>query len=445
MSKQPRNGIIYSGTFVTLVMLLFLTCIIGCIRFTFTQSLRLTSSVDHLDDIITKSRKKLKPFFNQGDLAFLLRETPVSDLGEPMFEFTNEEATFVAQTSINGPVQKKISDLLKTHNSQRWTKADAVSVALIDPETGRIKAFDYYENGTETREKCFSARFPAASVFKVVTAAAAIEKCNLTYDTPLTFNGRKHTLYRYQLKDKTHRYTNRTTLRKSFAESINPIFGKLGVHYVGGKELHDFADSFGFNSTIPFDMPLAISRVDDSMTESYEIAELASGFNRETQITAIHGALMAATVANKGTLPVPGLIYEVKTENGALLYKHRPSVFRKILSSKSSEQLAALMKATITNGTCRSTFRRASRDSILSRLDIYGKTGSIGSADHTQKYDLFVGYASEKGGAEKVAIAVIVAHGEYLGTRAPWYARNFLKYYFEDYFERKETLIAKLH
>ena len=105
----------------------------------------------------------------------------------------------------------------------------------------------------------------------------------------MQFNGYKHTLYKSQLKERTNRYTNTISLKNAFAQSVNPVFGKIGKLRLGGTQLEKFADAFGFNTTINFELPLAPSHF-KAEDIPYNWAELASGFNNDTTISPFHGA-----------------------------------------------------------------------------------------------------------------------------------------------------------
>ena len=80
----------------------------------------------------------------------------------------------------------------------------------------------------------------------------------------------------------------------------------------------------------------------------------------------------------------------------------------------------------------------------LEILNIGGKTGSMDNDTHDARYDWFVGFAEEKGGPAKFAVAVIVAHEKYIGLRASYYARSAMKSYFGNYFEKNENSGSKI-
>ena len=92
-----------------------------------------------------------------------------------------------------------------------------------------------FDKGDASNNTCTDNMFPAASVFKIVTAAAAIEKYQFDPDTPLTYNGRKYTLYRSQLKENRTKWTHEISLKDSFAQSVNPVFGKIGALYLANR------------------------------------------------------------------------------------------------------------------------------------------------------------------------------------------------------------------
>jgi hypothetical protein len=71
-----------------------------------------------------------------------------------------------------------------------------------------------------------------------------------------------------------------------------------------------------------------------------------------------------------------------------------------------------------------------------------GKTGSIYNRSHDARFDWYIGFAEEKDGNEKLAVSVMVAHEEYIGTRAGQYARWVVERHFKKYFANKKSRTA---
>jgi cell division protein FtsI/penicillin-binding protein 2 len=276
---------------------------------------------------------------------------------------------------------------------------------------------------------CLGSHFPAASIFKIVTAASAVDQCGYTADSPVHFNGYKHTLYKRQLTDAINRYTTTVSFRDAFAESVNPVFGKIGELRLRKPLLEKWADAFGFNEPLDFDLSLPPSQfhVND---EPYHWAEVASGFNRDTTISPLHGAVMASAVLNGGAMVAPSIVDRIVDERGEVLYRWQAGREQQAMSAKAATALSQMMETTVTSGTGRKAFRKYRQDKILSRLQIGGKTGSIDSRSHDVRYDWFVGFARERQGDGAVVVAVMVGHEKYIGIRATQYARMAMTYYF---------------
>lgn len=355
----------------------------------------------------------------------------VVNLEANSFEIQVDQEHFNVETSLNLSLQTSV--LNKLHRS----KAELMGLVALDPSTGRVLAMVGVDADHSSANPCLDNQFPAASIFKIVTAAAAIEQFNYTPDTKLTFNGGKYTLYKSQLKNTVNRYTNTISFRDSFAQSVNPVFGKIGSE-VGRKFLESYGQAFGFNRNIDFEVSFPASLL-EATDESYHLAEIGCGFNRTTTLTPLHGALIAAAVLNRGKLPEPTLITQIVDENGREIYKGETGSAGDAVSSETSSLLESLMTRTVKSGTCRKTFRDAKNDRVLSRLVIGGKTGTIDNREHTRRMDWFVGFAREKSGTEKIAVAVVVGHGEYIGTRASEFARFTIRNYFKEYFASTDT------
>ncbi|MBW1989309.1 MAG: PbpA [Deltaproteobacteria bacterium] len=318
-------------------------------------------------------------------------------------------------------INRRMADALDKRYSEQ------IAVAALEPRTGRVVVLTGWTGEKKSPVPAVSGLYPAASIFKIVTAAAAMEECGMSPDSRVKYNGMSHTLYKTQLKDRDNRYTNRTTLCRSFARSVNPVFGKLGGE-VGADRLVRWATHFGFNRKLLCTIDIAPSVFEEPDTP-YALAEVACGFNRRTRMTALHAALVAAAVANNGVMPRPVVVERVEDPTGRVIHRARITRGFAVCRPETAEKLRELMAATVKYGTASKAFYRARYDEVLRNLEIGGKTGSINNADNRMRFDWFVGYASAPDG-RKLALAVIVAHGEYLGPRAATYARMLIRDYF---------------
>jgi cell division protein FtsI/penicillin-binding protein 2 len=349
--------------------------------------------------------------------------------------------TYTIHTQLDTRLQAKLIRTLNYLKTLDRGKPELIGMVAMDGSTGFIKAMAGFNQANPATNPCTSARYPAASIFKIVTASAAVEKLNYTATTPLYFNGRKYTLYKRQLTNHKTKYTNRVTLETAFSKSINPVFGKLGQLALGKTELNNFAEKFGFNQNpnTDFDFPIPHFATNGS---EYHLAELGCGFNRDTLISPVFAATMVSAMVNKGQSLVPRLVDRISNSDEVEIYKSTKEVYKTPVSPKTAATMKRLMKKTISGGTARKSFRGYSRDKILSNLLIGGKTGSLSNRAHTIKYDWFTGFGQQKTTKETLIVAVVVGHGKYIGTRACIHAKNMLKTYFSTPKPKKNLLTA---
>ncbi len=356
----------------------------------------------------------------------LLQEIPFLNLKEASFQVTRQDTTLHLDTSIDPSLQDYMLGKLDRKNSCR------IALVALDSASGEVIMMAGYDKINPDSNTCLDNTYPAASIFKIVTAAAVVEQLDLDSNSKLRFNGSQHTLYKTQLKDHNNRYTNHTTFQEAFAKSINPVFGKLGALNLEKGQLSSYAEAFGFNSEIDFELPLLASRFNAADTP-YHRAEIASGFNRQTTLSAIHAALLPAIILNQGKRVEPTIIHRITDGSGQLLYENHPGLMRQVITPRASRVVYDLMEATVRYGTAKKAFKGFQKDPILSKCNLGGKTGSIYNKKHDLRYDWFVGFADLKNGDKKMAIAVVVAHEEYIGIRAADYARMAIKKYYTDF------------
>jgi cell division protein FtsI/penicillin-binding protein 2 len=373
-------------------------------------------------DIKEQSRNVLKKPPTK-DPADLLKELDLDSAQfTDHFEVEKGGKHFDISSSLDLALQEYILRLL------RRSKTVQAAVVVLRPDDGRILAMVNYDKAGNGENLCVKADFPAASIFKIVSAAAALESAGYTPEQPVFFQGRKHTLYKQQLKKTRNKYTNQTTFRKAFASSVNSVFGKLGIFDLGQDLISEYASRFLFNRVIPFDFPVAMSTI-QIPEDDYGLAEIASGFNRNTLISPLHAALLASVVANNGILMTPWLVEKITSESGEILYHREPAQLTAPISLKTAESMKVLMQDTVVYGTCRKSFRPLRRKKAFKGIDFGAKTGTINDRKDKFKYDWLASYILPQNGTKAISIAVLAIHGEKLGLRSSVLGRYIIRYY----------------
>ena len=349
-----------------------------------------------------------------------------SSLVKGEYIISNGGTKLKVETSLDMDLQNYIINLL-----QRSLTFQA-AVVVLRSDNGQILAMaDYEDHSSKERENiCLKADFPAASLFKIVVAAAAIEAKGFTPKKPLTYKGGKYTLYKSQLKrHDSGRYTRKTSFEKAFSRSINPVFGKIGIYDLGKKLMTEYADRFLFNQTIPFDLPLGMSSI-EVPDDEFGLAEIASGFNKRTLISPLHAVLITSAVANKGKIMEPWLIRMISDESGKIIYRAKPSRLTRPIEDKTAKNLMILMEDTVRYGTCHKAFRSMRRKKVFKNIRMGAKSGTINDPFDQYKYDWLTAYALPNNGQEGICIAVLAIHGKKLGIRAKDLAKYIIDHHY---------------
>lgn len=300
------------------------------------------------------------------------------------------------------------------------------SVVAMDPRDGRIIALAENDQLGSKGFLSLNADYPAASIFKVVSAAAALERAGFSPEKTVSFSGNQHTLYKSQLKERSGRYTTKTSFRKAFASSINPVFGKIGIYYLGQEVLSRYGERFYFNRNIPFDMPMSLSRL-DVPADSFGLAEVASGFNKDTVMSPLHAALLAATAANDGVMVRPRIVDSVMSDDGKMIYRGKGGIISRVISSDTAAALRVLMKETVTKGTCKKAFSKLVRSKSTKNVTLGAKTGSIHDRLGRYKLDWTTAFALPGDSRNPITVAVLNVHGEKMGVKANEIASMMIK------------------
>jgi penicillin-binding protein A len=298
------------------------------------------------------------------------------------------------------------------------------AVVALDPTTGAVLASyanpTYDPNplsshdATEIREAWEALRddparplvdrvtretFPPGSSFKLVTAAAALER-GLEPDTSFPDEGV------YDVPQTQADIGNfgggvcadgsSISLHDAMAVSCNTVFARLGVE-MGDEALIQQAERFGFNRPPPYELTVERSAIPKAM-DPPETAQSAIG-QRDVRATPMQMALMTASIVNGGELLRPHVVAGVRDPSGRQIagadagrwsegrFDGRP------ISPRTAEQLRDMMIATVEDGTG----TRAQIDGVV----VGGKTGTAQTGGDPTAW--FVGFAEDQ-----VAVAVVV-------------------------------------
>jgi cell division protein FtsI/penicillin-binding protein 2 len=367
---------------------------------------------------------RLPPLTRRELPGFLHSEEGPQRVFKNQFFMARNGARYQITTTIHTKLQSYIERTLRN------AKTHQAAVVVMNPFDGRILAMAGRDRENRNGDLCLRAEFPAASLFKIISAAAAMETAGYTPDKTIYYVGNRHTLYKNQLKQERGRYSVKTKFRRAFAASNNIVFGKLGIYDLGHDILADYAKRFQFNRSIPFDLPLGISTI-EVPEEEFGLAEIASGFNKRTLISPLHAAMLASTVANRGKMPAPWIVSSIRDENEVIRYQAGGETISAPIAEQTASNLEVLMEDAARYGTSRTAFRKLRRQKIFENFDLGAKTGTINDRRDRYKYDWIAAYAVKPDRSAGISVGVLAVHGRLLGVRATELARAVIDYYFK--------------
>lgn len=322
-------------------------------------------------------------------------------------------------------LQQELENLMHQYGS------DYSSVVAMDPATGRILAMASYEMGEPSKENwALKATFPAASIFKIVTASAAIEKYDVSPEMEMGYTGGNYKLYKRDLFNENKKWARWISFREAFGKSINIFFGKLALKFMHADDLMTYAQKFYFNKDLSGDLPAESGKAALISSEPYHVAEVASGFNSMNTLSPVHGALIASAIVNDGVMNSPYIVDSLLRANGTAFYKSASLALENPINVTTARKLRDLMGETIEHGTSRKSFKELTRAKQYSIVEAGGKTGSLNGNNPKGKTDWFVGYA--RLGNRMLAISVVNVNKNYWKVKSSYIAQRLIKKYFKE-------------
>jgi peptidoglycan glycosyltransferase len=341
--------------FKVITVLTFFVAVFGVGSFFGLGHYRATEKVK----LISRLRDKVKHFVSRS----------LIDNKELTQDINFENETYKLTYTIDQSLQEKLEKILRRYPS------DHTSVVIVDNSTGAIlAAAGVKKQGREIGYALpFSSTHPSASLIKLITSADLLENNDFMSDKRYLFRGKGTTLYKYQLKDKISRWTRSMSLSRAFAISNNVIFGKAAIKDSNAQSIFDMATRFGFNQPLMNDFEIGVSRF--AMPDSqYNLAELASGFNKDTQVSPVHAAMMAQVIANEGVMKKPYLVDSISSSEDLYSAETRET---QVISSDTAQDLRKMMISVVEEGTARRIIKGRIGRKLKRNFYIGAKTGSI--------------------------------------------------------------------
>lgn len=321
-----------------------------------------------------------------------------------------------SRPDLAGPLQVEYAldgDLMRAvFGILRRGRVELGHAIVMDPRSGRVLAYA----STDLERFPPHRPYPAASLVKVITAAAALHHAPEESQDSCRTVGNPYRLTPRRV-DPSPR-GRQVSLRRALATSNNQCFAQLAVHHVGGPNLLGAIDRFGWRMP---PAPVHPAGEVEPGADDYALGQLGSGLSG-TRITPLHAAQLAATLADGRRVP-PHWIHGVRDAEGRHLLVPRPPA-EVVMTPELTGRLRDMLVDTTVRGTARRAFRTR-RGPLLGSIQVAGKTGSLSGTDPKGRYEWFIGVAPAD--APRLAVAVVVVHGSLWWVTPSQIAAEILK------------------
>ena len=243
---------------------------------------------------------------------------------------------------------------------------------------------------------------PPGSIFKIITTAAGL---NNGFDPSSTLTGSNVITLPDTVTELTN-YANQkcngqdaVTLQTAFALSCNTAFVEMSEQ-LGADELRKYAKAFGVGENYDLGVSTSAGTLGD-LPDGAATAQSAIG-QRDVTMTALQAAVMAGTVANKGTRMQPYLVNRITDAQMKDIRTTKPKKADQAVNEETAATLTDLMYAS----------ERSSAG-----YDGNGFASKTGTAEHGEGLAPHVWYVAFDPERD-IAVGVVVKNGGNLGESA---------------------------
>lgn len=243
--------------------------------------------------------------------------------------------------------------------------------------------------------------FPPGSTFKVVTTSAVVasmpQLLTKVYPT-LSFIPLPHS--NKTLSNYGHG-TCGGTIAFMLPPSCDTGFALVGLD-LGGTNLANMADRYGYNEVPPIDLPGTVaSYFPPGASFTYNQPQLAySAIGQENvRTSALMNALVAGTIANRGVMMTPHLMNFISGPDGTIVKRYKNTVWKTPLTAAQAAQIVPLMVNVAKFGTAYGIFPAAD--------DVGAKTGTSQVGNSVQNTDDWM-IAFAPASKPTIAVAVVM-------------------------------------
>jgi peptidoglycan glycosyltransferase len=241
--------------------------------------------------------------------------------------------------------------------------------------------------------------YPPGSVFKLFTAAVALDLGLVTPETRFTCAGRER-VNKATIVCRRPGGHGSLDLNTALYDSCNVVFAKLAAR-IGVEDFISYGKRFHLLDQADLALPSMLGRMYDFRGFKGKVALAEAGFGQgATMLTPLQVARLTATIANRGHVLQPYLVDAVRTPEGQVVSRGQARDFGQAVKPETAASVAGMMEQVVERGT--------GRGIAMSSVRVAAKTGSAETRG-TEPHAWFTCFAPAD--KPRVVVTVVVEHG----------------------------------
>lgn len=257
-----------------------------------------------------------------------------------------------------------------------------------EPYTDELKAnwasLDAREKTTALqgmwRNKAISDTYEPGSVFKTVTASAALEEGLVTNidqqgqfccTGSIEVSGTRIKCWRY------YRPHGPESLRLALMNSCNPVFIGLGQK-IGVTKYYEYLRKFGLFSKTGIRLPGEANSIFVKEEKAGPVELATISFGQRFEITPLQMITAVSSIANKGVYIKPRIVKSIQNSVTGEITEIPVETGEQIISKENAEKVLSMMNSVVSEGT--------GKNAKVEGYQVGGKTGTSEDGVNTGKY-----------------------------------------------------------
>ena len=230
------------------------------------------------------------------------------------------------------------------------------------------------------RNKSISDTYEPGSVFKTVTASAALEEGIVTdvdksgqfcCTGGIEIAGTRIKCWRY------YRPHGSESLRQALMNSCNPVFIGLGQK-IGVTKYYEYLKKFGLFSKTGIHLPGEANSIFVKEEKAGPVELATISFGQRFEITPLQMVTAVSSIANNGTYIKPRIVKSIQNSVTGEITEMPIETGEQIISKENAEKVLSMMNSVVSEGT--------GKNARVTGYEVGGKTGTSEDGVNTGKY-----------------------------------------------------------